>query len=164
MRDVELIDEFERRTPKLEKMFSRAIRMFPGDRAVEVNDLLQETARGALKNSRLPQYDGYSCERLIFEKASNLLYDYFHPPLKKVPALPLEEAENQAGQQDQNRDLVNRQLLRQIHGQVKRQTWIIFYLDYEGYKQEEIARYLGITVGAVKMKVYTARQLLKSNR
>ena len=111
----------------------------------------------------MPQYDGYTCERLIFEKAYNVVYDYCHPPLKKVPALPLEEAENQASQQDLYRDLINRQWLENIYQKVDRQTWIICYLDYNGYSQEEIAAHLGTTVAAVKMKIYRARQRLKRN-
>jgi len=163
MRDVELMNEFERLTPKLDKVFSRVIRQFPGDRAVEVKDLKQETVRGALKNSRLPQYEGYSCERLIFEKAYNVLYDYCHPPQKKVPAFLLEEAENKAGHQDPYRELINRQWLESIYRKVDRQTWIICYLDYAGYKLEDIATHLGITLGAVKMKIYRVRQRLKGN-
>lgn len=164
MRERELMDEFERRTPKLEKIFSRAIYLFPGDRAVEVKDLLQETAKGALRNCRLTQYDGYTCERLIFEKAYNVVYDYCHPPLKKVPALPLEQAEGKESQQDPRRDLINRQWLESIYQKVDRQTWIACYFDYAGYKQEEIANQLGVTVAAVKMKIYRARQRLTPDR
>jgi len=163
MRDVELIEEFVRLTPRLEKIVSRAHRMFPGDRAVQVKDLLQEIARGALKNSRLSQYDNYTCERLIFEKTYNVIYDYCHPPMKKVPALPLEEAENQAVHQDAHQDVVNRQWLERIYRRVGRNTWIICYLDYAGYDQGEIARHLGTTVAAVKMKIYYARKQLKNN-
>jgi len=163
MRDLEFKEEFVRLTPRLDKIFSRAIRLFPGDRAVQVKDLLQETARRALKNSRFRQYDGYTCERLIFEKAYNVIHDYCHPPLKKVPALPLEEAENQDSHQDLHRDVINRQWLESIYQKVDRQTWIVCYLDYAGYKQEEVAAHLGTTVAAVKMKIYRARQRLKRN-
>jgi DNA-directed RNA polymerase specialized sigma24 family protein len=163
MRDLEFIDEFKRLTPRLEKVFSKAIGLFRGDRAVEVKDLQQETGRAALKNSRLPQYDGYTCERLIFEKAYNVVYEYCHPPLKKMPALPLEEAENQAMNQDPQQDLINRQWLERIYRKVDRRIWIICYLEYEGYKQEEVAAHLGITVGALKMKLSRARERLKRN-
>jgi len=157
------MNEFERLTPRLEKLFSRAIRTFCGDRATEVDDLLQETARQALRNSRLEKNNGYTCERLIYEKAFNLIHEYYHPPQKKVPAFPLEKAESQTSPHDPYAELTNRQWLESIYRKVDRETWIICYLDYAGYKQEDIAAYVGISVPAVKMKIYRARQRLKRN-
>jgi DNA-directed RNA polymerase specialized sigma24 family protein len=163
MRDSELQQEFKRQTPRLDKIFSKVLRTFPGDRAVQVKDLLQETIEKAVLNSRLPQYDDYTCEQLIYLKAFNVLYEYCHPPRKKVPAIPLEESEYQASQQDIHGNLVNRQWLESIYRKVDRQTWLICYLDYAGYKQEEIATRLRLTVPAVKMKLYRMRQRMDLN-
>jgi|GEM_PF-3929526 len=160
MRDHVFIREFERLTPKLEIFFSRAMRIFQGDLAVEVDDLIQETGKGALMNSRLPQYEGYSCERLIFEKAYRVLHSYYHPPLKKVPALLLKVVKNKASSQDVYTDVVNRQWLESIYQWVDPITWIICYLDYAGYKYAEIADHLGLTIPAVKMRIHRLRQKL----
>ena len=163
-RDLLLVDEFARLTPKLEKIFSNAIGVFNGDRAVEVDDLIQETGKGALINSRLPQYDHYTCKQLIFQKAYNVLYDYCHPPRKKGPTLPLTEAENKSAGHNSERDLFNRQWLESIYKRVGRRTWIICYLIYAGYKYSEIAEHFGMEVADVKMAVYRERQRLKERK
>jgi len=163
-RDLQLMDVFERFTPKLEKIFSEVAARFNGDPAVQVKDLMQDTAKGALINSRLPQHNHCTCKQLVFQKAYNVLYEYCHPPQKKEPALPLTEAENQSGSQDPERDLVNRKWLESIYQKVGRRTWIICYLIYAGYKYTEIAEHFGMQVADVKMEVYRARQRLKGTR
>jgi len=161
MRDYEFIEAFERLTPKLDRFFSKGLRTFHGDSATEVDDLIQETGKKALENSRLSQYSTYTCDRLIFEKAYNLLYEYRHPPQKKVPALSLEEVENHSSGQDPYRDVVNRKWLESIYEKVDRTTWIICYLVYAGYKYEEISLHLGISIGMIKMRIHRLRRNMK---
>jgi RNA polymerase sigma factor (sigma-70 family) len=160
MRDFELEKEFERLTPRLDRLFSKVIRTLPGDPATQVGDLLQETVKGALQKSRLPQYDTYSCERLIMKRAYHLIWEYCHPPLKKQPALPLEKAERQAGSHEPEREFHNRQRLEWIHGQLDEDEWTICWLTYAGYKQAEMARHLGISLDLVKKKLQRAREKL----
>lgn len=164
MRDDEFQDELERLTPKLHRLLWKAVRTFKGDPALEVEDLLQDTADRALHNSRLPQYDTYTCERLLFEKAYNIIYEYRHPSRIKVPALSLEEVKGQTSPQDPYQDLITRQWLERIYKKVKRKTWIICFLTYAGYKQEEIAAHLGMDAGAVKMRLNRVRKDLTGEK
>lgn len=159
MRDAAFIEDFVRLTPKLERLFSKVVRTFNGgDLATEVDDLVQDTGTQALENSRLPQYKDFTCETLIFLKAYNKVYEYCHPPQKRVPALPIEKALNKSSADDPFRDVINKEWLEDVYKKVDRATWVICYLTYAGYKQEEIAGHMRMSVAAVKMKLQRARQ------
>jgi len=165
MRDLEFGDEFERLTPKLHRLFWRSIRTFRGDPEVEVvDDLLKETAKEALHNSRLPQYVDYTYERLIFEKAYNVMHKYCHPPQKNIRVLSLEEAEDQVSAQDPYYDLITRKWLERVYTKVKPETWIICYLTYAGYRPEEIAVHLGITVPELKLRLSRVKKDLTGKK
>lgn len=161
MRDLEFKQEFLRLTPWLLKLFSKVVRSYRGDRAVQVKDLLQDTAKAALINSRSPTYDGYTCKQLITRKAYNLVHEYGHPPQRKVPVEPMEAAAKKAGPQDLEQELINKRRLEEVYAKVPRRSWIICYLDYEGYKREEIADHLGISEEAVNSAISRVRGKLK---
>ena len=120
--------------------------------AAEAEDVMQEVFLKRLY--RAPAFDSPEHEkRWLYRVALNQCRDELRR--KRRTEVPLEEAALLAMPE------VDRELVRQVSALPEKLRTVIHLHYYEGYTVEELAALLGVSVGAVKMRLLRGREALR---
>ena len=120
--------------------------------AADAEDVLQEVFLKRLY--RAPAFDSPEHEkRWLYRVALNQCRDELRR--KRRTEVPLEEAALLAMPE------VDRELVRQVSALPEKLRTVIHLHYYEGYTVEELAALLGVSVGAVKMRLLRGREALR---
>jgi len=165
-RDLEFAKVFEDMHPKLDKFFhfrlKNAGRSGTADWALMKDDLIQQTAYKALQYSRTLNGANYPLKKLIRIKAGNTWSEYIKQSKTKPFKHTSENApEKESKDPDPLKTMATKDLLNHLPAKTgKPDLRIIVQLITEGYHYSEIAQFLNIKEGAVKMQVYRLKKWL----
>jgi RNA polymerase sigma-70 factor (ECF subfamily) len=123
----------------------------------DVEDCIQDSLETAYKNLNTlkePKYFKTWMTRIIINKS----YDIIRKKRNVIP-IDSEIIENSSDKNDYTEKVELKMILDKLDDDL-RETFIMFYVS--DYKQEEIAKVLGIPKGTVKSRLYRARQLVSS--
>lgn len=131
----------------------------------DANDLVQETMLKAFKNEDKFE-KGTNLSGWLYTIMRNIFINNYRRMVKSQTFL--DDTENQfyinnAKNATRNRgeaNMVMKEISTAIDG-LSENLKVPFMMSYRGYKYEEIARYLAIPLGTVKIRIHTARQKLK---
>lgn len=151
-----------RLSPFMHRRFTFVLRYYGTDLALRPEDIIQETAVDAYRNFCLPQYEGYSEERLILEKMMNKVSECVQAAKRRKAATVSLEKASTRPLSDPYRSFLTQDLLNYLYKHTEPVTWQICFFIKEGLTYKEIAHVLSLTVGTVKMRISRLRKELKA--
>jgi len=131
----------------------------------DANDLVQETMLKAFKNKDKFE-DGTNLKGWLYTIMKNIFINNYRRMVKGH--VVSDDTENQyyinqaAGSVRNEGD--GRLILKEAHNAINLLSDNLrtpFMMSYEGYKYEEIAKFLSVPLGTVKIRIHVARQKLK---
>jgi RNA polymerase sigma-70 factor (ECF subfamily) len=131
----------------------------------DANDLVQETMLKAFTNKDKFE-DGTNLKGWLYTIMKNIFINNYRRMVKGN--IVSDDTENQFYINQMGNTVKNDGESRLVMGEMKAAIDLLsdnlktpFMLSYQGYKYEEIANYLSVPLGTVKIRIHVARQKLK---